>query len=373
MNIESVAHAQVAVSFLPKLNSTLSLPLVERCGGMEGFFREREQVLDAIFREHRIEPGLFNRERALKDAWKELQLIERHDIRFCTIEDNAYPDLLRHCEDVPLILYYKGDLSSPADREKFLAVVGTRKASVRCQERVGKVLEELSGMGHRPVVVSGLAYGIDASAHRASLKCGLRTWAVGGIGLHSVYPSSHKTLAESILSSNGALISEFPCSTAVHPGNFLKRNRIVAGLCHATLVAESAIKGGSMATARMALSYNREVMAFPGRPDDTYSAGCNLLIKENVAALVENGLDVARILGYPEKQPQPQQVELDLFGEEGQKHTVLAILDREGEVHIDELQARTGIGMGELSAVLLQLELEGKVVGTLGQQYTRIL
>lgn len=373
MYIESVAQTQVAVSFLSKLNSTLSLPLVERCGGIEGFFRERGQVFDAVCRECRVEPGIFNREEALQEALRELQMMDKYGIRLCTIEDGIYPELLKHCEDVPLVLYYKGEILPQADGEKFLAVVGTRKASVRCQERVGKVLEELSGMGHRPVVVSGLAYGIDASAHRASLKYGLRTWAVGGIGLHTVYPSSHKALAESILSNGGALMSEFPCSATVHPVNFLQRNRIVAGLCHATLVAESAIKGGSMATARMALSYNREVMAFPGRPDDAYSAGCNLLIKENVAALVENGLDVARVLGYPEKQQQPQQVELDLFGEEGQKHAVLAMLEQEGEVHIDELQARTGIGMGELSAILLQLELEGKVVGTLGQRYTRIL
>lgn len=372
MYIESVAQAQVAVSFLPKLNSTLALPLVERCGGIESFFREGGQAFDAACRECRVEPRIFDREHALQEALRELQMMERHGIRLCTIEDGMYPEQLRHCEDVPLILYYKGEISVRAE-DKFLAVVGTRKASARCQERVGKVLNELCGMGHRPVVVSGLAYGIDASAHRASLKCGLLTWAVCGIGLHTVYPSSHKALAESILSGGGALISEFPCVATVHPGNFLRRNRIVAGLCHATLVAESALKGGSMATARVALSYNREVMAFPGRPDDAYSAGCNLLIKENVAALVENGLDVARILGYPEKRVQPQQAQLDLFGEEEQKHSVLTILEREGEVHIDELQARTGIGVGELSAVLLQLELEGKIMGTKGQRYARTL
>ena len=141
-------------------------------------------------------------------------------------------------------------------------------------------------------------------------------------------------------------------------------------MCQATLVAESAIKGGAMSTARTALSYNREVMAFPGRPEDAYSAGCNQLIKENVAALVENGLDVSRLLGYPEQKPQPQQGELPFFEPEGQASPILSELQKQGEMHIDELARATSIDPASLTALLLQLELEGKIRALPGQKYS---
>ena len=224
-------------------------------------------------------------------------------------------------------------------------------------------------MGHCPVVVSGLAYGIDAAAHRASLREGLRTVAVLGHGLHIVYPAAHRQLAERIVGEGGALVSEYPCTVAVHPGNFLRRNRIVAGMCQATLVAESAVKGGAMATARIALSYNRDVMAFPGRPEDVYSAGCNRLIKENVAALVEDGVDVARVLGYPERREAPRQGVLAFAEEDEGAAAVVAELRKSGDVHADELARATGLDAGRLAVLLLQLELEGKVAALPGQKY----
>lgn len=368
MGIESSVHAQVAASLMPRLNSNLCLPLVERCGGIEGFFRETAQPLEAVCREFHVDPGLFDRGRALEDARRELEKMDLYGIGLCTIEEGRYPALLKECEDVPLVLYYKGDFSVPAE-ERCLAVVGTRRASARCCGRVEDVLGELYGMGHRPVVVSGLAYGIDAAAHRASLKLGLRTFAVLGHGLHMIYPAAHKGLADGILASAGALVSEFPCIAGTHPSNFLKRNRIVAGLCQATLVAESAVKGGAMSTARVALAYNRDVMAFPGRPDDVYSAGCNRLIKDNVAALVEDGKDVARILGYPERETEVRQLKLDLFGEDAQGEAVVARLRESGELHIDELARACGITDGSLPALLLQLELEGRVAALPGQRF----
>lgn len=368
MKTDSSVRSVIAASLLPRLNSTLCLPLVERCGGIEGFFQESETALQQLYREFHISTQLFDRSQALNQAVAELEQIDRHDIRICSIEDDLYPALLKQCEDVPLVFFYKGNIRIP-ENTKCLAVVGTRHSSARCQNRVDAVLSELCTLGCRPIVISGLAYGIDASAHRASLKYRLQTFAVLGHGLHMIYPASHKTLARSILEAGGALISEFPCTSVTHPGNFLKRNRIIAGLSHATLVAESAEKGGAMSTATQALSYNRDVMAFAGRPDDKYSAGCNRLIKENIAALVDNGLDVARILNYPIPSQTTGQTTLNLFPHDDNARLILSLLEEKGDIGIDELSLMSCIPQGELSALLLELELEQKVLALPGKRY----
>ena len=368
MKADSSIRSVVAASLIPRLNSTLCLPLIERCGGIEGFFWESDAALQHICREMNISARLFDRSKAWNLAEAEMDQIDRHNIQVCTIEDDLYPELLKQCEDVPLVLFYKGDIRIP-ENTKCMAIVGTRRSSAGCRDRVEIVLSELCAMGCYPVVVSGLAYGIDASAHRASLKLCLRTFAVLGHGLHMIYPASHKALACSIVESGGALISEFPCTSVTHPGNFLKRNRIIAGLCHVTLVAESAERGGAMSTASQALSYNRDVVAFAGRPDDTYSAGCNRLIKENVAALVDNGLDVARILNYPIPSETAGRTVLDLFPHDDKSRIILELLEEKGDTGIDELSVISRIPQGELSALLLELELEQKVLALPGKRY----
>lgn len=368
MNNESTILSMIAVSLIPRLNSNLCLPLLEKCGGIEGFFQESDKALKALYQELNISSNLFDRKTALEKAKKELQEIDKNDIQICSIENNTYPELLKYCEDAPIVFYYKGKLQI-SDANKYLAIVGTRHASFRCKARVEALLAELCALNFHPVIVSGLAYGIDASAHRASLKYGLQTFAVLGHGLHFIYPAAHKNLAENILGSGGALLSEFPCTTNTHPSNFLRRNRIIAGLCHATLVAESAEKGGAMSTARIALAYNREVMALPGRPEDPYSAGCNQLIKENIAALVDNATDIAHILNFPIPTKHPQQISLDLFDTDDKATILLHILEEQGDTHIDELNRLATLQSGELSALLLQLELEGKILALPGKKY----
>ena len=274
MYIENPILTQIAITMLPKLNSGLYHPLIERCGGIYGFFSEPEKIMDTIYQEFNIPPNYFNRKEAIQKAEKELELISKHHINICSVENHNYPHLLRQCEDFPIVFYYKGEPFSP-DGHKFLAIVGTRHSSIKYQEKIDTIIEELSLYQTPLTIVSGLAYGIDAAAHRACLKHGIRTFAVLGNGLHTVYPATHKKMADNILETKGTLISEFPCSSRIFPNHFLRRNRIIAGLCHATLVAESALKGGAMSTAHFALSYNRDVMAIPGRFDDTYSAGCN--------------------------------------------------------------------------------------------------
>ena len=368
MKTDSSARAQVAISLLPRLNSNFCLPLIERCGSIEGYFQESDKALNAIYQELHISANLFDRQKALQEADKELEQIDRHDIRICSSESDIYPDVLKQCEDAPLVFFYKGNLRITVPTVIYLAIVGTRHASPRCQNKVTSTIEELSLTGRHIVIVSGLAYGIDASAHRASLQYGLKTFAVLGHGLHMIYPASHKKLADNILQAGGVLISEFPCTTPVHPSNFLRRNRIIAGLCQATLIAESAEKGGAMSTARIAASYNRDVMAFPGRPDDKYSAGCNRLIKENTAALVDNTIDIMHILNIPVSRNTPTMPEL--FETDNQSTMLINLIDKTEDITMDDLIQATTIPHGELAALLLQLELEGKILALPGKRYT---
>ena len=359
--------AHVALTQVSRLNSVAYRPLFDRCGGVTGFFRERNEVIGMLLREAHLENVKPERETWLEMGRRELEWMERNGVRCCFVEEGDYPYLLKQCPDAPVTLYYKGTLDDEGMPR--LAVVGTRRASDRVKAKVEHWVEELVQEGYRFTLVSGLAYGIDITGHAAALHQGLRTWAVLGHGLHMVYPAAHRQLAERIVGEGGALVSEYPCTVAVHPGNFLRRNRIVAGMCQATLVAESAVKGGAMATARIALSYNRDVMAFPGRPEDVYSAGCNRLIKENVAALVEDGVDVARVLGYPERREAPRQGVLAFAEEDEGAAAVVAELRKSGDVHADELARATGLDAGRLAVLLLQLELEGKVAALPGQKY----
>lgn len=368
MILESSILAQVALTMLPKFNSRSYLPLFEQCGGIEGFFNESQATLESLCRTIDTSVRSLDRNLALEKARQELEDMDKYGINVCSFEHPDYPELLSYCEDAPLVFFYKGilDINTFPIR---LSIVGTRHATSRCQAKVESILTELSGSGHRLAIISGLAFGIDAAAHRASLANRLKTYAVLGHGLHMIYPAAHKNLAEKILEAGGALISEFPCSAKVLPANFLKRNRIVAGISEATLIAESAEKGGAMTTARIAFSYNRDVMAIPGRPEDKWSAGCNRLIKESVAALVENPKDIANILGLNHSPGMPVQTTLDLFSADDNETVVLGLLSDKGNMQIDEIAITTHIPMNELSALFLKLELEGKIVALPGKIY----
>lgn len=367
MNTESNIRMLVALALLPRLNLRTFLPLFEHCGGIEGFFLENEKNLHALYAELHIPGNVPDRRAILKQAEQEMKSLDRHHIRVCSSEHLSYPSLLTLCPDAPLVFFYKGELDTTHLFR--LAIVGTRKASERCKNRIDHLVRELAESQAPLLIVSGLAYGIDISAHRASIKYGLKTYAVLGHGLNLIYPVSHRQTAEKILEAGGALLSEFPCSSTIRPVNFLQRNRIIAGLSHATLVAESAEKGGAMATARMAWSYNRDVMAIPGRPDDQMSAGCNLLIKQNLAALTENATDIVRMMGLPVHSPKETQTSFDFFDPDKNEKKILQLFREKGELDADSLSRLTHIPVQELQALLLQLELKGRVISLSGNRY----
>ena len=370
MNHENLLLSRVAITMTPRLNNTLFSHIFQQCGGLSGFFGETDRNIELLFQENNLTNIRPERSRWLQMAEQELKVMEKHKIQACGIEDSHYPNLLKHCADAPLVLFYKGSLES--SDSKNIAIVGTRKASEMGKKRVDVLLQEIAQMGYQPKIISGLAYGIDIAAHTACTHYGLKAQAVLGHGLHMIYPASHKNIAEKILTQGGALISEFPTCAQILPINFLQRNRIIAGMSEAVLVAESPIKGGAMATARQAQSYSREVMAIPGRPEDVTFAGCNLLIKQNVASLIENTKDLLKVVNWPPLITEPRQTSLDLFPESDDENLLINALTKTGEQNIDQLHLLTRIPVHDLSVLLLKLELEGIVIQLPGKCYALI-
>lgn len=352
---------KIALSFIPKLNSGQYADMIERCGGIHAFFKENSRHLERLLIEYGYKGKLPDRTKALFSAEKEFKIMTEQNIRLTCHEDPDYPLYLLHFPDMPLCIYYKGEL--PATDSPRLAVVGTRRASSIGKRRIETVLEELGANVPALITISGLAFGIDITAHRASLKNGLTTHAVLGHGLDSVYPAAHRTYAEAIIRKGGGLISEYPCQMKIFPINFLARNRIIAALADAVLIGESAVKGGAMATARIAFSYNKEVMAIPGRPEDHTAAGCNLLIKENIASLVENAEDIAKIMGISYDKPKLQSV-LNFY--EPEEATIMNTLKEKGPLNADDIARITRIPVNMLNAFLSNLEINGKVVSLPG-------
>lgn len=282
MNYENSILTKVAITMAPRLNNALFSPLFQSMWRVSGFFEETDQNIEALFRENNLTSIQPERSRWLQMAEQELEVMKKHHIHVRGIEDSNYPRLLKHCADAPLVLFYKGSLEE--DDTKNIAIVGTRKATEMGKKRVDSLLHDWPTQAITPTLSAGWLTGlISPPTRHACITANAQ--AVLGHGLHMVYPASHKNMAEKMLEQAGALISEFPTCAQVLPTNFLQRNRIVAGMSEATLVAESPVQRRAMSTARQALSYNRDVMAIPGRPEDPTFSGCNLLIKQKYCGL----------------------------------------------------------------------------------------
>lgn len=241
-------------------------------------------------------------------ACQELDFIEKYKIRPLTLNSEDYPSNLQGLYDAPALLYVKGEIDFNVSPLKWVAFVGTRKMSPSGEVATQKLIAQLSETYPDTVIVSGLAYGIDGTAHRAAIKHGLKTVAVVAHGLDTLYPAQHRELAKTIISTGGAIVTEYPSGTFPGKQNFLARNRIVAGLSAATVVIESPGKGGSLVTADIADSYGREVMAVPGRITDPSFVGCNQLIKSNKANMVESAADIAYLMKWGEPTTAPANV-----------------------------------------------------------------
>lgn len=313
--------------------------------------------------------SMMERQTALEKADRELEFMSRYGIRGLTYKDSDYPERLKRCDDGPVVLYVKGNVDY--NRAKMISIVGTRKPSeegkILCEKMVGELVAKCGEI----VVVSGLAYGIDVSAHRAALKYGIPTIGVVAHGLDILYPSAHRNTAVQML-NKGSIVSEYMSGIRPEGPNFVNRNRIVAGMTQGTLVIESRVKGGSLITAHKAYEYGRGVMAVPGYPGMMGSEGCNGLIKQGVAQLVENADDIIKVLGWDVKSRKTETViQPSLFGDSQSaeaQQIYRALLVANG-LTASELSQVCGMEVSKVNVELFGMEMDGKVKSLPGGKY----
>jgi DNA processing protein len=355
---------QIALTLLSEVGDITAKKLVKHCGSVEAIFKEKGKNLSKI-------PGISYKaihsilnQSVMKDAEKEIDFITKNDIEPIYFLDDKYPRRLRHCADGPLLLYFKGDVDF--NNKQVLSVVGTREPSDYGIETCEKIIKQLAGTN--TLIVSGLAYGIDVCSHRNAIKHGLPTVGVLGHGLDRIYPNQNKKYVNQMI-ENGGILTEFRKGTEPERQNFPQRNRIVAGMSDATLVVESKAKGGSLITAYLAFDYNRDVFAIPGRPTDVNSEGCNLLIKKNIAQLINDGNEIKELLNWKDEEIiQNSQRQLFVQLNENEEKIVKAMVSRR-EYSVDEISIESGLSVSKTATVLLSLEFKGIIKTLPGKQY----
>jgi DNA processing protein len=360
----------IALSLIPGVGSLTARQLIAGLGSAEAIF---EESLDNLRKISGIGPWLaenIKKEDYLAVAEDVLEFNEKYKIREFSFLDDAYPKRLKECEDAPLVLYQKGEALK--ESQVLVSIVGTRNATEYGKHHCREIVAGLKERGIDPVIVSGLAYGIDACAHKAALEFGLQTIAVLGHGLDKIYPAQHKNLAKRIVES-GSLMTEFGANTVTSRSNFKSRNRIVAGLSDLTIVVESAAKGGSLITADIAFSYDREVMAVPGRIGDDKSAGCNYLIKTNKASMLESVDDIIYQMNWDEGLAQKKSIQLDMFNQLTEEQRQLYDwLKEHKDSTIDDIVKHSGIDKSLIPSLLLDLEFTNLVKPMPGKIYKLI-
>lgn len=360
----SLLH-QIALTFIPGVGSVNSRLLLKHFGTAEDVFKAKKSQLTAIQGIGEKTAQSILQHHFFERAEQEIEFVEKYKIKTFFYSDEDYPKRLRNCYDAPVLLYYKGnaDLNS----ERIVSIVGTRNATSYGKDLTESLVEELKK--HNVLVISGLAYGIDAMAHKACLKQDIPTVGVVGHGLDRIYPAQHRSLAEKMLGSGG-ILTEFPSGTKPDRENFPKRNRIVAGMADATVIVEASLTGGALITAELANSYNRDVFSFPGRVKDEFSAGCNFLIKTNRASLITSVKDLEYLLGWVrEETSEPKKqlsLRLDLSSDEKK---VAEVLFNKPNTGIDDLSIATQLPQSKLAITILGLEMQGIIISLPGKTY----
>jgi DNA processing protein len=355
---------RIALTMIPGVGGVTVKKLVAAFGSPRAVFEAPHAKLQNVLSENIVKN--WDKNRILEQAGKELLFINSNSIKAIFYTDDDYPCKLNQCNDAPAILFVKGtaDLNNP----KIISIVGTRNASnyglSLCKKFIAGIVEK----GYRPIIVSGLAYGIDVCAHNAALSNGLETVAVMGTPLNRVYPATHENIARQI-EKQGALVSEFTTNEVISPGNFVSRNRIIAGLADVTIVVESSKKGGALLTANIANSYSRDVMAFPGRVGDEHSQGCNSLIKSNRAALLESVEDLEYQMNWSTK-PKSVQKHIEFVNLTEPEQDILNFLKNSESETVDDISRATDIALPDLAVFLLNMELAEIITVLPGNRYS---
>lgn len=360
-------HYQVALTLVPDLGPIRARLLIAHFGSASALFCAKKKEIS------QVEGIGDNCARSVK-IWNDFNLVEaeilfinKHQIQPLFITDQKYPQRLLNCYDPPTLLYYRGhaDLNSP----RIISIIGTRNHTEYGKQVTEQLINSLQTQ--QVQIISGLAFGIDAIAHRNALLFDIPTIGVLGHGLDSIYPIQHKLLAKEMI-HRGGLLTEFRKNTGPDKHNFPKRNRIVAGMADATIVIETAIKGGSMITAELAHSYNRDVFAVPGKITDTKSSGCLQLIQQNKAILLTCGEQLIEVMGWEEKKKAIKK-QRALFIELSEEEKIIVdLLTKKGSMPIDEIYLQSKLSSSKVASVLLSLELQNLISSLPGKMYNLI-
>jgi DNA processing protein len=355
----------IALTKMPKVGPVIARNLISYCGSVEAVFEESKKNLTKI-------PGIglgfienFNPKSALNDAEKEMKFIEKNEIKVISYLDKEYPKRLSNFDNTPIVLYYKG--SANLNHFRTVAIVGTRQPSTYGLNMCERIIEGLSH--YNVLIVSGLAFGIDAAAHRKCVEMDITTIGVLGHGLDRIYPSEHKTLSNKMI-SNGGILTEFMSGTLPDRENFPMRNKIIAALSDVIVVVESKRKGGSIITAEFGNEYNKDVFAVPGMVTEELSEGCNKLIKQNKAHLVETAEDIAYIMRWEEIDA-GRVIQKQMFVDLDENESLMINIIRDNkEIAIDSLTYKMQMTPSETASVLLGLEFKGMIRSLPGKKYT---
>jgi DNA processing protein len=347
----------MALQRVPNLGDITAKKLLSRIGSAEGIFKEKKSNLLKIDGIGAFKLKQLSEKLRLDEADEEVRFIEENNIEFSYFKDKSYPEKLKHCIDGPILFFHRGNID--LQHKKIISIVGTRSVTTYGRNFCEKLVEDLSPLD--PIIVSGFAYGVDIIAHKSAIANGLQTIACLAHGLNQIYPKTHKKYVNTV-EDNGGFISEFWSSDAFDRNNFLKRNRIIAGMSQATIVIESAEKGGSLVTADIANSYNRDVFALPGRATDSHSQGCNNLIKTQQAHLFTSAADLIYILGWEleEIKSKPQQTQLFVELSEEEK-VIFCFLKEQEKEGLDIIALQCKIPTFRAATLLLTMELKGVV------------
>ena len=371
MNEQEIFYA-MAMTRLTNFNFQQALELYKTVGSAQLIYEHRNEIGDVVEDcAPRLVEALKDWDEPMKRADFELQYMREHGIRALTLDSDDYPQRLKECTDAPIVLYYKGN--ADLNQAKIINIVGTRQCTQYGSDLIRHFIDSLRQYCPEVLIVSGLAYGVDICAHRQALECGYQTVGVLAHGLDQIYPYRHRETAAEMV-THGGLLTEFMTQTNADKPNFVRRNRIVAGISDACIVVESAAKGGGLITAEIAQSYDRAVFAFPGAVGMEFSEGCNNLIRDNIAGLISSAEDFVNAMGWHDEQLRLQGyadgIERNLFPDlSPDEQKIVDLLQQTNDLQLNILSVKCGIPISQLVALLFQLEMKGVVKPLAGGMY----
>lgn len=366
----------MALTRLTNFNYQQALQLYRAVGSAQLLYEHRQDIGDILQDcSPRLMEALKDWDEPMRRAEAELRFMEEHRIRALTLSSDDYPQRLTECPDAPIILYYTGN--ADLNQAKIVSIVGTRHITTYGQDLVRRFVSDLRTFSPQVLIVSGLAYGVDINAHRQALENGYETVGVLAHGLDQIYPYRHRDTAAKML-NHGGLLTEFMTQTNADKPNFVRRNRIVAGMADAVILVESAAKGGGLITAEIAQSYDRSVFAFPGNVGQPFSEGCNNLIRDNGAGLISNAQDFMKAMDWMDEvvrqRANADGIERNLFPDLTQEERqIVSLLQETNDLQLNIITVKTGITIGRLTAMLFQLEMKGVVKPMAGGMYHLLL